>query len=102
MYRQLLSIKTILNSMVSTLLLLLLVMGFIVVEKNTRKIGFADNNPWFICKDSRDEGHYIKIRFMNGFYMLDFSSVYDVTDLIAKNVILGMNSVKNLAENISK
>ena len=53
--------------MIATSLILLLLLGFIIVEKNTRKIGFADNNPWFIYKDSYDDGHYFKIRFMNKF-----------------------------------
>ena len=83
--------------MISTLLLLTLLMGFIIVEKNTRKIGFADNNPWFICMDSPSNGHYIKIRFMNQFYTFDFSSLYYVTDAMSEAVCQGFNWAKNMA-----
>ena len=93
--KQILSIKTIFNSMISTLLFLILLMGFIIVEKNTRKIGFADNNPWFIYEDSHDDGHYFKIRFMNESCTVDFSGIYDVTDAILNYVNQFADTVKN-------
>lgn len=100
MQKQILSIKTIFNSMISTLLLLTMLMGFIIVEKNTRKIGFADNDPWFFYKDSNEEGHYMKIRFMNKYYVMDFSCLYDLTNVISQNVIQWIDMSKNIAKNI--
>lgn len=102
MKKQNLSLKTILHSMISTLLTITLLMGLIVVEKNTRKIGFADNNPWFICKDNPDDGHYIKIRFMSRFYTLDFSGLYVVTNAMSDTVDRGLFVVKNIAESMQK
>lgn len=98
--KQILSIKTIFNSMISTLLILILLMGFIVVEKNTRKIGFADNNPWFIYKDSNSYGHYFKVRFMNESFVVDFSGLYDVTDAILNYVNQLADTVKNMSGNM--
>lgn len=100
MQKQILSIKTVFNSMISTLLILILLMGFIVVEKNTRKIGFADNNPWFIYKDSTFDGHYFKIRFMNESFVVDFSGLYDVTDEILNYVNQFADTLKNMSENM--
>lgn len=98
--KQILSIKTIFNSMISTLLILTLLMGFIVVEKNTRKIGFADNNPWFVYKDSYTDGHYFKVRIMNESFVVDFSWIYDITDEILKNANKFTDNIKNISENI--
>lgn len=78
------SMRTITCSMISTLLLLGLFTGFVIAEKNTRRIGFADNAPWLICKDDKQEGHYIGFRFMGKTYTLDFSILYDVTDKITE------------------
>lgn len=87
MKRHILSIRTIIHSVIATLLIMTLLMGFVVVEKNTRKIGFAESKPWLIYKDSTDEGHYLKIRFMDEFYTLDFSCVYTVTDVISQFIL---------------
>lgn len=76
------SFKTIVCSMISTLLLLALFAGFIVAEKNTRSIGFADNDPWFVYKDDAKNGHYVGFRFMGKLYNIDFSALYDITDKI--------------------
>ena len=111
MQKKILSIKTIFNSMIATSLILLLLLGFIIVEKNTRKIGFADNNPWFIYKDSYDDGHYFKIRyrrrtvleeirFMNKFCTVDFSGLYNVTDAILNYVNQFASAVKNMSKNM--
>ena len=93
-------VKTVFCSMISTWLLLALIMGFIVVEKNTRSIGFADNNPWFIYKDSQYDGHYIKIRFMNKPQVIDFSCIYTITDEISQNVNKTIDIIQNIAKNI--
>ena len=100
MQKKILSIKSIFNSMIATSLILLLLLGFIIVEKNTRKIGFADNNPWFIYKDSYDDGHYFKIRFMNKFCTVDFSGLYNVTDAILNYVNQFASAVKNMSKNM--
>lgn len=97
MQKKFLSIKTVFNSMIATSLVLFLLMGFIIVEKNTRKIGFADNNPWFIYKDSYNDGHYFKIRFMDKFCTIDFSALYNVTDTILDYVNHFADSVKNMS-----
>lgn len=86
--------------MISTWLMLTLIMGFIIVEKNTRRIGFADNNPWFVYKDSQNDGHYIKIRFMNKPQVIDFSFIYAITDEISHNVSQAINIIQNMAKNI--
>ncbi len=93
-------IRTVFYSMISTWLMLTLIMGFIVVEKNTRRIGFADNNPWFVYKDSQNDGHYIKIRFMNKPQVIDFSFIYAITDEISHNVSQAINIIQNMAKNI--
>lgn len=86
MRKQNLSIKTILYSAISTLLILILLSGFVVAEKNTRKIGFADNEPWFIYKDNVENEHYVRFRFMGKDYTIDFSYLYDITNLISDNI----------------
>lgn len=86
MRRQSLSVKTILYSAISTLLILILLSGFVVAEKNTRKIGFADSEPWFIYKDSGENEHYVKLRFMGKAYTIDFSYLYDITNIISDNI----------------
>ncbi len=93
-------IRTVFYSMISTWLMLTLIMGFIIVEKNTRRIGFADNNPWFVYKDSQNDGHYIKIRFMNKPQVIDFSFIYAITDEISHNVSQAINIIQNMAKNI--
>lgn len=100
MRKKMLSIKTIFNSMISTMMVLLLLIGFIVVEKNTRKIGFIDNNPWFVYKDSYEDGHYFKVRFLDKFFTLDFSSLYTVTDIILENTNHISDTLKNISKNI--
>lgn len=80
--------------MISTLLILTLLMGFIVVEKNTRKIGFADVDPWFVYKSSYEEGHYFKIKFMQHSFFMDLSPIYGTTDVILERVIQIMNDLK--------
>lgn len=92
--------RTVFYSMLSTWLTLALIMGFIVVEKNTRRIGFADNNPWFVYRDSPNDGHYIKIRFMNKPQIIDFSCIYDITDEISQNVSQAVETLQNMAKNI--
>ena len=72
--------------MISTLLVMTLLVGLIVVEKNTRKIGFADSKPWLIYKDNPTDGHYLQIRVLDDFYTLDFSDLYTATDAIAEAV----------------
>ena len=75
-------IKTIVHSMISTFLVIILLVGFIVVEKNTRKIGFADSKPWIIYKDNATDGHYLQVRILDDFHTLDFAGLYTVTDAI--------------------
>ena len=77
------SIKTVVHSVLSTLLVMTLLGGFIVVEKNTRKIGFADSKPWIIYKDNATDGHYLQVRILDDFHTLDFAGLYTVTDAIA-------------------
>ena len=79
-------IKTIVHSMISTFLVIILLVGFIVVEKNTRKIGFADNKPWIIYKDNTTDGHYLQVRILDDSYTLDFSGLYTVTDAMIETV----------------
>ena len=86
--------------MISTWMMLTLIMGFIVVEKNTRRIGFADNNPWFVYKDSQTDGHYVKIRFMNKSQIIDFSCIYAITDEISQNVNKTVDIIQSMAKNI--
>ena len=81
-----LSIKSILYSAISTLLVLILFSGFVIAEKNTRRIGFADNEPWFIYKDSLNEGHYVGFRFMGETFKVDFSFIYDITNMLSENI----------------
>lgn len=102
MQKKFLSIRTIFNSMISTFLILTLLMGFIIVEKNTRKIGFADNNPWLIYKDSEKDGHFLKVRFMNEFFVFDFSCLYDVTDMILENATQITSVLQNMVRNTQK
>ena len=81
------SLKTIVHSMISTLLVITLLVGLIVVEKNTRKIGFADSKPWIIYKDNSNDGHYLQVRVLDDFYTLDFSGLYTATDAIVEVLI---------------
>lgn len=96
--RKILSIKIIVSSMISTLLLLSLIIGFIIVEKNTRKIGFADDAPWIIYKNNYQSGHYVKLKFMDAFYTIDFSYLYDVTDAISQTTAKYISELKNIVE----
>ena len=84
-----LSIRSILYSTISTLLVLTLLSGFVIAEKNTRKIGFADNEPWFIYKDDLNEGHYVGFRFMGGTYKLDFSFIC-ISQIICQKILINV------------
>ena len=86
MNKKISSLKTIVHSMISTLLVMTLLVGLIVVEKNTRKIGFADSKPWFIYKDNATDGHYLQVRILDDSYTLDFSGLYTVTDAMIEAV----------------
>lgn len=79
------SLKIILSSMITFQLLFMLFSGFIVAEKNTRRIGFADYSPWAILKnDSQD--HFLKFRFMGQYLTINFSEPYQKLDDISKYI----------------
>lgn len=90
------AVKTVVHSMISTLLVMTLLVGIIVVEKNTRKIGFEDNKPWLIYKDNSNDGHYLQVRVLDGLYMLDFTRLYTITDTIAGAIIQVQDLVSTL------
>lgn len=79
------SLKIILSSMITFQLLFMLFAGFIVVEKNTRKIGFADYSPWVILKND-DQSHFMKFKFMGKYFTVDFSEPYQKLDSISKYI----------------
>ncbi len=89
------AVKTVVHSMISTLLVMTLLVGLIVVEKNTRKIGFADSKPWIIYKDNSSDGHYLQVRVLDDFYTLDFAGLYVATDAISEPVIMIQSTVRN-------
>lgn len=80
------AVKTVVHSMISTLLVMTLLVGLIVVEKNTRKIGFADSKPWIIYKDNSNDEHYLQVRVLDDFYTLDFTGLYTVTDAMTEAI----------------
>ena len=94
------SVKTIVHSIISTLLVIILLVGFIVVEKNTRKIGFADSKPWIIYKDNPTDGHYLQVRVLADFYTLDFSGLYTVTDAVIEAVLRTHTATKKELDSI--
>lgn len=79
------SFKIIISSMLTFQLIFVLFAGFIIAEKNTRKIGFADYSPWFISKNDT-EGHLIKFKFMGEYLTIDFSKPYEKLDAISSYV----------------
>ena len=52
------------SAMISTLLLLILFSGFVIVEKNTRYIAFGDTAPFFVYEHSGIKPLFLKIHFM--------------------------------------
>ncbi|MDQ5983084.1 MAG: hypothetical protein RUMPE_00082 [Eubacteriales bacterium SKADARSKE-1] len=72
-----LSWKTILISSLITGILLMLPVGFIIAEKNTKQIGFEDNSPFLVFQNSPTE-KFINFNFMGKTYKLDFTPCYNV------------------------
>ncbi len=57
-------------SMMSTLLLIFLSIGFIIVEKNTRLVAFGDSNPFLVYKHENFRISYAKVHFMGKDYII--------------------------------
>lgn len=72
--------------MLFTQLILVLLCGLIIAERNTRKIGFGDNRPWLEVQNSQEKGHYIDLRFMDNSYKLDFDIYYSAMDKILAQI----------------
>lgn len=79
------SLKIIISSMLAFQLLFMLFAGFIVAEKSTRKIGFADYSPWVILQND-EQCHFVKFRFMGQYLTIDFSEPYQKLDNISKYI----------------
>ncbi len=58
--------------MTSTLFILTLITGFIIVEKNARGVIFEDSPPFFICKQKDFRPELIKIHFMGKDFIFNF------------------------------
>lgn len=61
--------KTFVCSLIGTSLMIILLCGFIIVEKNTRHIAFGDNSPFFICEREKIFPSFFKIHFMGRDYI---------------------------------
>ncbi len=57
-------------SMLSTFLILLLLSGFVIVEKNIRHIAFGDNSTFMKYEFKQDNLIYISIHFMGNDYCI--------------------------------
>ena len=58
-----------LSSLVGTALIIALLCGFIIVEKNTRYIAFGDDSRFFICERKKILPSFLKIHFMGKDYI---------------------------------
>ena len=74
-----LSVRTILISALITGILLILPIGFVIAEKNTKQIGFEDNTSFLILQNSPKE-KFIDFNFMGKTYKLDFMPYYNAVN----------------------
>ena len=59
-------------SLISTSLILILLSGFIIVEKNTRHIAFGDCTPFMQYEINSKKLEYFSIHFMGNNYNIRF------------------------------
>ena len=59
-------------SMMGTVCFLALITGFIVVEKNSRRVMFENEEPFFICSEIGDRHKVFKIHFMGKDFRFNF------------------------------
>lgn len=59
-------------SMISTLFVLALITGFIVVEKNARAIMLEDSSPFLVYKQKNFLPELVKIHFMGKDFVFNF------------------------------
>ena len=59
-------------SMISTLFVLALITGFIIVEKNARSVMLEDSSPFFVYKQKNFLPELVKIHFMGKDFIFNF------------------------------
>ena len=64
--------KYFLVSMASTLFVLALITGFIIVEKNARAVMLEDNSPFLVYKQKNFLPELVKIHFMGKDFIFNF------------------------------
>lgn len=64
------NIKIFFCSLAGTFLLLTLLCGFILVEKNTRYIAFGDNTPFFVYQQEKNMPYFVRLHFMGSDYVI--------------------------------
>lgn len=66
------NIKCFLISMASTIFVLALITGFIIVEKNAREVICEDSSPFFIYREKNFIPEFLKIHFMGKDFIFNF------------------------------
>lgn len=88
-------IRCLLYSAGLTWLLLFMISGFLIADKNIRKVGFNDDEPLLILENENHEPCYVSFRFMDKIYYLDFTIEYHLKKGID-------DRIKSNLSNISK
>ncbi len=77
--------KIILYSIITTYLIISLIAGLVIAEKNTKSVGFPNSEPMFVFKNNNDE-HFIKLMFLGNSYQIDFSNIHYYIDEVSSYV----------------
>lgn len=59
-------------SMMGTVCFLALITGFIVVEKNSRRVMFENDEPFFVCGETNNNHKFFKIRLIGKNFYFNF------------------------------
>lgn len=82
--RRIKKMKKIGVALLLTLLLMLFLTGFVVADRNTRKIGFGDTTPLFSTYMEEDGRCGVSLYLMGQSHTLDFTPLYRAAQWIAQ------------------
>ncbi len=81
-------------SFLCTLLILFLLAGFVIADKNTRRIGFGDEEPIIVLGNRVNQPCALSIRFMDKKYTLDFTDEYNLKKSIDGKIKSNLNNAQ--------
>lgn len=58
--------------MLGTLCFLATITGFVVVEKNSRRVMFENDEPFFVCGETNNNHKFFKIRLIGKNFYFNF------------------------------